>query len=77
MWQGHLDEVTGEGQVGATHHRMPHEKAHGRGPHGGADGCITWKPYAMITDLPLAELKGIQAKAYAEVAKGIFNKMAL
>lgn len=31
----------------------------------------------MIADLPLAELKGIQARAYAEVAKGTFNRIAL
>jgi len=33
--------------------------------------------YAMMALLPLKESKGMTARAYADVAKGIFNKMAL
>ncbi len=33
--------------------------------------------YAMMALLPLKESKGMTARAYAEVANGIFNKMAL
>lgn len=38
---------------------------------------IMTKPYAIIADLPLAALKGIHARAYADVAKGTFNSIAL
>lgn len=31
----------------------------------------------MIADLPLAGLKGIHARAYADVAKGILSRIAL
>lgn len=33
--------------------------------------------YFIMALLPLAESKGIQNKAYADAAKGIFSKMAL
>ena len=33
--------------------------------------------YAMMALLPLKESKGMTARAYADVANGIFNKMAL
>ncbi len=33
--------------------------------------------YAMMALLPLKESKGMTARAYAEVANGVFNKMAL
>lgn len=67
-----LGKGIGEGHLGIATWRRPWE-----GPHEGAHACVTWKPYAIIADLPLAELKGIQARAYAELAKGIFSRMAL
>lgn len=52
------------------------------GTHGRDRWCVGgrgWgeEAYAMIADLPFEGLKGIHARAYAEVAKGILSSMAL
>ena len=69
---GHVGGGTQDGHTGGAHGRstwmITWEEIH---------GFMIWKPYAMIADLPLAELKGIQARAYAEVANGIFSRIAL
>lgn len=40
-------------------------------------GAVVWSAYFIMAPFPFAESKGIQNRAYAEVAKGILSKIAL